>query len=120
MAYDNWKQYFDFTPIDKNRTNGLCKLCHRNYKDKTGIYSNFLKHFKRVHAYQYDQLFNRDNAFLMEENRELNDDQTLLDLTNMKYKENRIVLSIAKNLIVRCNLPLNLVEKPAFQEEYQF
>ncbi|CAF2937630.1 unnamed protein product, partial [Rotaria sp. Silwood2] len=116
MAYDNWKQYFDFSPIENNRTNGLCKLCHRNYKDKSGIYSNFLKHFKRVHRFEYDQLFNRDNAFLMEENGELNDTQTIFDLTNTKYKENRIVLSIAKNLIVRCNLPLNLVEKAAFRD----
>ncbi|CAF4960759.1 unnamed protein product, partial [Rotaria magnacalcarata] len=39
-----------------------------------------------------------------------------IDLTNIKEKENRIILSITKNLIIRCNLPLNLVEKPAFRD----
>ena len=42
--------YFEFSLADKNRTNGLCKLCHRNYKDLRGIHSNFLKHLKRKHS----------------------------------------------------------------------
>jgi len=121
---ENWRRYFDFSPLDKNRTNGLCKLCKRNYKDQNGIFSNFLKHLKRVHPYEYDQIFDREYEYLNEEEKnavEENDDRTTTtttagDLTSRKYKQNRIILSITKNLIIRCNLPLNLVENVGFRD----
>lgn len=116
MAGTNWKQYFDFSSIEKNRTNGLCRLCHRNYKDKSGVFSNFLKHLKRQHSLEYNQLFNNEYEHFTDDNTMNDDTHGSIDLTNTKYKENRIILSITKNLIIRCNLPLNLVEKPAFRQ----
>ena len=116
MAGKNWKQYFNFSPIDKNRTNGLCKLCHRNYKDKSGVFSNFLKHLKRQHPLKYNQVFNNEYEYFTEDRNGIEDGHEPIDLTNIKEKENRIILSITKNLIIRCNLPLNLVEKPAFRD----
>jgi len=118
MARENWRRYFDFSPFDKNRTNGLCRLCNRNYKDQNGIFSNFLKHLKRIHPFEYDQIFARDEyECLTEENNVFGEDrEAAADLTSTKYKQSRILLSIAKNLIIRCNLPLNLVENTAFRD----
>jgi hypothetical protein len=116
MARENWRRYFDFSPFDKNRTNGLCRLCNRNYKDQNGIFSNFLKHLKRIHPFEYDQIFSRQYECLTEENNVFGDDRAAADLTNTKYKQSRILFSLTKNLIIRCNLPLNLVENPAFRD----
>jgi hypothetical protein len=115
---DNWRKYFDFSPFDNNRTNGLCRLCNRNYKDQNGIFSNFLKHLKRVHRFEYDQIFAREYECLTEEKNveEGGDDRATVDLTNTKYKQSRIILSITKNLIIRCNLPFNLVENTGFRD----
>jgi hypothetical protein len=118
MARENWRRYFDFSPSDTNRTNGLCRLCNRNYKDQNGIFSNFLKHLKRIHPFEYDQIFTRDEYECLTEvnNVEIDDRAAAADLTSTKYKQSRIILSIVKNLIIRCNLPFNLVENPAFRD----
>jgi hypothetical protein len=120
MGGKNWRKYFDFSSssFDKKRTNGLCRLCNRNYKDQNGIYSNFLKHLKRVHPFEYDQIFAREYRCLTEEKSVVEgDDQAAeVDLTSAKYKQSRIILSISKNLIIRCNLPLNFVENPGFRD----
>jgi hypothetical protein len=111
-----WRSYFDFSPLDKNRTNGLCKLCKQNYKDQNGIFSNFLKHLKRVHSLEYNQIFAGEDECLTEEKNDIAGDRVAADLTSSKSKQNQIIYSIAKNLIVRCNLPLNLVENPGFRD----
>ncbi|CAF2647601.1 unnamed protein product [Rotaria sp. Silwood2] len=116
MSRENWRRYFDFSPFDKNRINGLCRLCNRNYKDQNGIYSNFSKHLKRVHPVEYDQVFAREYECLTEEQNVFGDDQITDDLTSKKYKQSRIIFSITKNLIIRCNLPLNFVENNAFRD----
>lgn len=116
MERKNWRRYFDFSSIDKNRTNGLCKLCRRNYKDKSGVFSNFLKHLKTQHRFEFNQLSSSEHDYLADEDNDNEEDEQTTDLMNTKNKENRITLSLAKNLIIRCNLPLNLVEKPAFRE----
>ena len=56
-SVERWKKYFDFSLIDNNRTNGHCKLCNDNYKDKNGVFSNFFKHLKRKHSPGYEQIF---------------------------------------------------------------
>ena len=56
-SVERWKKYFDFSFIDNNRTNGHCKLCNDNYKDKNGVSSNFLKHLKWKHSPEYEQIF---------------------------------------------------------------
>lgn len=116
MARENWRQYFDFSPIDGNRMNGRCRLCHRNYKDKNGIFSNFLKHLRRMHPLDYNQILENDHECFTEDTNLTDRIQCETDVTKTKYKENRVVASITKNLIIRCNFPLNLVEKPAFRD----
>lgn len=115
MAISSWKKFFDFTPSDKNRVNGLCRLCQKNYKDQHGIYSNFLKHLKRVHPIEYKQIFHHQNECSMNDENVIVDEKSDVDLTSVKYRQDRIVSSITKNLIIKCNLPLNLVENPWFR-----
>lgn len=116
MTTETWRKYFDFSPIDKNRTNGLCLLCHRNYKDKSGIYSNFLKHIKRAHPVEYNRVLSNGEDECLEDSSSCGNDEIQCDLMDTKHKENRIILSITKNLIIRCNMPFSLVENPAFRD----
>ena len=115
MAIDSWRKYFDFSSIDKNRMNGLCKLCNNNYRDQHGIYSNFLKHIKRAHPLEYGQIFNNGNNCSTEKQNTVDNDQVDFDLASTKNKQNRLITSITKNLIISCNLPFNLVESPGFR-----
>lgn len=94
----------------------MCRLCQRNYKDRSGIYSNFLKHLKRAHPFEYNKTWNIDDQQVVDDNLLSYDEQQNFNVMDVKQKENRIVLSITKNLIVRCNMPFNLVEKPAFRD----
>ena len=59
--------------------NGLCKLCKKDYKDQNGIYSNFLKHLKRAHSPEYDQIFNHENECSTEEQNIISDDRVDVD-----------------------------------------
>ncbi|CAF3484177.1 unnamed protein product [Rotaria socialis] len=88
MASEKWSQFFNFSSIDKNRVNGLCKLCHKNYKDRNGTY--------------------KTNGVI--------DDRATADTASIKNRQNEFVLSITKNLIIKCGLPLNFVEHISFRE----
>jgi BED zinc finger len=116
MASAKLKRYFEFSSLEKNRMNGLCKLCHRNYKDLSGTYSNFLKHLKRKHLSEYQDSFVRSDDDLSEDIDIPKDQSTSNDPPHMDSKQGRIGLSIAKNLIIKCNLPFSIVENPAFRE----
>ncbi|CAF4069257.1 unnamed protein product [Rotaria sordida] len=116
MITQTWRKYFEFSSIEKNRTNGLCKLCNRNYKDQNGIFSNFLKHLKRAHSTEYDQIFNPEDSFSSEQKHVNNDNIPSTDSTRSTHRQNRIILSTTKNLIIRCNLPLNIVECAGFRD----
>ncbi|CAF1422957.1 unnamed protein product [Rotaria magnacalcarata] len=116
MGSERWKLYFKFSSIDKNRINGLCKLCNQNYKDKNGTSSNFLKHLKRKHLVEYKQVFIEEDEGLPEEGMFEGDDQPITELSTNKFKQNRINKAIAKYLIIKCNLPLSMVENNAFRE----
>ncbi|CAF4350828.1 unnamed protein product, partial [Rotaria magnacalcarata] len=116
MGSERWKLYFKFSSIDKNRINGLCKLCNQNYKDKNGTSSNFLKHLKRKHLVEYKQVFIEEDEGLPEEGMFEGDDQPITELSTNKFKQNRINKTIAKYLIIKCNLPLSMVENNAFRE----
>jgi hypothetical protein len=117
MAGEKWRRYFEFSPLDKNRTNDLCKLCKQSYKDQNGIFSNFLKHLKWGHILEYDQIFTRENeCFSEDKNLTGNSDRAVTEPSNTKCKQNQITFSTVKNLIIRCNLPFNLVENPGFRE----
>jgi hypothetical protein len=73
----------------------LCKLCHKSYKDRHGIYSNFIKHLKRIHAREnqqivssdaeYQQIVSSDAEHLTEESNVANDDRAAVDLSNTKF-----------------------------------
>ncbi|CAF0728075.1 unnamed protein product [Adineta steineri] len=95
---------------------GHYKLCDQNYKDKNGLYSNFLKHIKRKHPRQYKQLNSKNNNVLLKNVILENDDQPLLELSSSESKQNRINMAIAISLIIKCNLPLNLAENNAFRD----
>jgi hypothetical protein len=115
MAAKQLKQYFDFSTIDKNRINGYCKLCSQNYKDKHGIFSNFIKHLKRKHTAEYKKLFFDQ----VEDSSEVvngNDYRSTTESSSSNNKQSRINMAIAKYLIIKCNFPLNLVENVAFRE----
>lgn len=118
MAGQKLKSYFDFTLTDKNRINGLCTLCHRNYKDLHGIYSNFVKHLKRKHVVEYKKIFSRPMNDDMSDEIDDSDEQQQQsnDLTQVNSKQHRINVSLAKNLIIKCNLPLNTIENVSFRE----
>ncbi|CAF2979241.1 unnamed protein product [Rotaria sp. Silwood2] len=115
MVRESWKKYFDLYNIDKNRVNGHCKLCNQNYKDKNGVSSNFLKHIKRKHFFEYQQLFSNQDESLSEDLTIESDGHITTDISTLKSKQNRINIAIVKYLIIKCNLPLNLVENLAFR-----
>lgn len=116
---DDWKKYFVFKTIEKNRTDGLCILCHRHYKDMRGISSNFLKHLKRKHSIEYERLHINTNQVSSDETS-VQDGQTRTgDPSISQTKQNLINSSIGKNLIVKCNMPVNLVENVAFRNFLQ-
>lgn len=116
MAGESWKHYFIFSTIDNNRTNGLCKLCNQNYKDKSGSSSNFLKHLKRKHHREHQQIFPNKEQHSSDDISIESNDLSSTDSSGIPSKQNTISLAIAKHLIVRCNMPLNLVENAAFRD----
>ncbi|CAF1510670.1 unnamed protein product, partial [Adineta steineri] len=116
MAAEQLKIHFIFSETDNNRTNGFCMLCQKNYKDKTGIYSNFTKHLRRKHKEEYDELFNSDDEDLTESNVNRVDYPTTTEPTSDKVKQNRFNMSIARYLIVKCNLPLSIAENSGFRQ----
>jgi len=115
MAAERLSNFFEFSFLEKRRINGLCKLCHKNYKDTNGIHSNFVKHLKRIHPLEYKKVFGGAFEPLPEANLTA-DDQVAGESTNMKQKQNQFVISVTKNLIIRCNLPLNIVEHRGFRQ----
>jgi hypothetical protein len=116
MTKESWKKYFELCIIDKNRINGHCKLCNNNYKDKNGVSSNFLKHLKRKHFCEYQQIFPVHDESLFEDLFNESDDHVSVDTSTIKSKQDRINVAIAKYLIIKCNLPLNLVENQGFRD----
>ncbi len=67
MVAERSTKFFEFSLLESNRINGLCKCCKNNYKDENGIYSNFIKHLKRVHPREYDQIFAGETKPVTEE-----------------------------------------------------
>ena len=115
MAAEKLKRYFNFFMIDKNRINGYCKLYSQNYKDKFGVFSNFMKHLKRKHKPDYEKLFS-DQIDDSTEVANGSDYRSTTEFSSSSTKQNRITMSIGKYLIIKCNLSLNLVESSAFRE----
>jgi hypothetical protein len=116
MSSHKLKRYFEFSLVEKNRTNGKCKLCHGNYKDLNGISSNFLKHLKRKHLSEYQESFVHADEDSSDDIVCPKDQQTSNDSSPTDGKQSRIGVSITKNLIIKCNLPFSIIENPAFRE----
>ncbi|CAF3504086.1 unnamed protein product [Rotaria socialis] len=116
MASERLKRYFDFSSVDKNRICGHCKLCDQKYKDKNGIFSNFLKHLKRKHLSQYELHFLKQDEGFSEKGSIASNDQSTTESSTNTYKQYRINKAIGKYLIIKCNLPLSLVENNAFRD----
>ena len=114
MAAEKWGKVFDFSSADKNRTNALCKLCNRNYKDRRGVYSNFIKHLKRIHSSDYDEIMGYEAESSNEDNM-VTEHQVPVNPTPKNKQQNQFILSGAKNLIIRCNLPFSFVENTGFR-----
>ncbi|CAF1525832.1 unnamed protein product [Rotaria sordida] len=110
------KKYFVFSLIEHNRISGHCQLCNQDYKDKVGIFSNFIKHLKRKHLPEYEQTFNKQDEGLLEEEIIEGGGRPTIELSTNKFKQTRINLAITKHLIIKCNFPLNLVENNAFRD----
>lgn len=118
MAAVKLKCHFEFSLVEKNRMNGVCQLCRRTYRDMNGIYSNFIKHLKRKHPFEYNKSFKQadDEDSMDDIESHANDTISFDDLIQLNNKQTRIMLSIAKNLIIKCNLPFSIIEHPAFRE----
>ena len=100
--------------MDNNRICGHCQLCDKDYRDKIGIFSNFLKHLKRKHFSEYERLFYKHDESLLEEGITENVSQSTAQLHLKDSKQVYIISTITKYLIVKCNLPLNIVENNGF------
>lgn len=115
MRNPRWKVHFEFTRLANDRINALCKLCGKNYKEIGGVTSNFLKHLKRLHVREYDQLFFGEQHKGSPTSSPNVEGQNGGADVSEKRKQNRLSSSIVKNLVVKCNLPLNIVENGAFR-----
>lgn len=113
---DSWKKYFVFSTASDGRVNGYCTICQKNYKDNKGVFSNFLKHLTRKHEKEYKKSINDDDDDVFEENVDVLTNLSTTNSSPNKMKQNRINMAIAKNLIVKCNLPLSIVENSAFRD----
>lgn len=114
MASERLSKFFEFSFYEKHRVNGFCKICRKNYKDASGIYSNFVKHLKRKHLDEYEEPA-VDQSESSCETKDPSDDQVVAKLTGIRDKQNQYATSVTKNLIIRCNLPLNIVEQFGFR-----
>ena len=116
MAEARLKKYFKFSSMDNNRICGHCQLCDKDYRDKIGIFSNFLKHLKRKYFSEYERLFYKRDESLLEEGITENVSRSTAQLPLKDSKQVYINSAITKYLIVKCNLPLNIVENNEFRD----
>ena len=118
MRNDQWKKYFKFSDSSDGRVIGYCTLCERNYKENKGLFSNFVKHLQRKHKIEYKKSRNiNDDDDLSEENVDvINGLSTTTSSSPNKTKQRRLNMGIVKNLIIKCNLPLSIVENGAFRD----
>lgn len=117
MAEEKWKKFFEFSAFEGNRTKGRCKLCLKDYKDTRGIYSNFVKHLKRIHPHNFKKMNSGEEEEMstVETPTSTTEKTTSIEST-IKEKQDRFMMSITKNLIIKCGLPLCFVEQTAFRE----
>ncbi|UJR13014.1 hypothetical protein I4U23_000040 [Adineta vaga] len=65
---------------------------------------------------EYKTSMNNGDNDLFEENVDVPTDLSTTNSSLNKMKQKRINMSIAKNLIINCNLPLGIVENNAFRD----
>jgi len=116
MAEEKWKKFFEFSSVEGNRTKGQCKLCLKDYKDTRGIYSNFAKHLKRMHSDDFKKMNSGEGEMSTVETPTSTTGKAASVEPTVKEKQDRFMMSITKNLIIKCGLPLCFVEQTAFRE----
>lgn len=102
------KQFYNFDSLQNGTIIGHCQLCGSVYNDKIGSTGNFHKHLKRKHKKEYYEL------------KKQGDDISSLDLDGETDQTNgsaddRINQSIVLHLIIKCNLPPSIVDRPDFR-----
>ena len=100
-------EFFSFNRSNKKNITGECKLCGKQYSDNTGSTGNFHKHLKRKHVNQYEQSKCPDSIL---SNNDIDDHTECLEVNVIRINE-----TILKELIVKCNLPLTIVEHIGFR-----
>lgn len=102
------KDFFILNRSINNKLSGECKLCRKHYSDKTGSTGNFHKHLRRKHFNQYQRAKSDGSCIILQDDLVENEE----DLRDNVIKINRIILT---ELIVKCNLPLTIVEHVGFR-----
>lgn len=75
-----------------------------------------MKHLKRKDSAQYEQIFVSNDENSMKDIVIENDDSFTTDSSTGTLEQYRMNSPIPKYLIVKCNLPLTLVEHSSFHE----
>jgi hypothetical protein len=76
-----------------------------------------VKHLQRKHKNEYNKSRNiNDDEDSREENIDVINDLSTTSSSPSKTKQKRINMAIAKSLIIKCNLPLSIVENGAFRD----
>ncbi|KAL7383777.1 hypothetical protein ABVT39_017213 [Epinephelus coioides] len=108
--------YKNFRQDGTNKRSADCKACGINIKDAGSTTSNFIRHLK-THPDRFSE-FNRAKKVASAEG------QTSLDSFLTKGvqiysqghpRQKAITESIIQDLIISCNLPLSLIDKPSFK-----
>ncbi|CAM2727317.1 unnamed protein product [Rotaria socialis] len=73
-------------------------------------------HLKRKHLSQYELHFLKQDEGFSEKGSIASNDQSTTESSTNTYKQYRINKAIGKYLIIKCNLPLSLVENNAFRD----
>jgi hypothetical protein len=102
------KFFFEFDSPLNGTGVGHCQICSSQYKDKVGSTGNFHKHLKRKHRKQYERERKHNSDALNSDQDSADDRQT----SNIDQKINE---SVTLNLIVKCNLPLSVIEQSGFR-----
>ena len=98
---DFLKLFYNFELVKPGTVIGHCQICGSQYTDKAGSTGNFHKHLKRKHKEQYDRKRKHEHDASSSDQ----DGDSNQQIAHVDEKVNEL---IASNLIVKCNLQLNL------------
>ena len=104
-----------------NSWHGKCSICSQDVTDKYGTTSNFARHMKTKHENIYEEWLAKKNAKTDNKQQNLDD---MFKRKTKKYsstdpRQVRLTESIIKDLIIKCGVPLSLVEQNGFKNFMQ-